>query len=366
MRIGVKGPLAYLQEAGIRKELGSYAAALGSHALVVASKRTIAEMGEEISGYLAAAGCECSFHVFAGDITYAEIDNTVASIQKNGCDIALGLGGGRVLDTARAAADIVKIPLIIMPTSASNDAPCSAVAIIHDENGTVIERREVSRNPNLVLVDTEIIAKAPRKLLTSGMGDALATYFESRACNKSSAMTHAGGVSGITALTLSKLCYDMLLEYGVKALDALDRGELNDDLEQLIHAVIYLSGAGFENGGTAASHSVNDGFTAIPEGEKLLHGMLVGFGVLVQLELENADSDVQNEVRAFMSKVGLPITLGQLGLPALSEKDLRTIAEYACRAPIMNNMPFVVTPEDVYVAINKVDAISHEFLKNQG
>ncbi len=45
----------------------------------------------------------------------------------------------------------------------------------------------VPANPNLVLVDTDIIANAPARLLVSGMGDALATYFEAKACQASNA-----------------------------------------------------------------------------------------------------------------------------------------------------------------------------------
>ncbi len=60
------------------------------------------------------------------------------------------------------------------PTIASTDAPCSAVGDIH-------RRREfdsylmLPRNPNMVIVDTQIVAGAPARLLAAGIGDALAT-----------------------------------------------------------------------------------------------------------------------------------------------------------------------------------------------
>ncbi len=49
------------------------------------------------------------------------------------------------------------------------------------------------RNPNMVIVDTQIVAGAPARLLAAGIGDALATWFEARACSRSGATTMAGG-----------------------------------------------------------------------------------------------------------------------------------------------------------------------------
>ena len=61
-------------------------------------------------------------------------------------------------------------------------------------------------------MDTDIIAKSPVRLTVAGMGDAMATYFEARACYKSGALTCAGGKVGVAALGIAKLCFDTLIE----------------------------------------------------------------------------------------------------------------------------------------------------------
>jgi len=268
----------------------------------------------------------------------------------------VGFGGGKAIDNARAAADILNCPLIIIPTVASNDAPCSALSVIHDENGAVIELRTTKRNPDVVLVDTDIIISAPERLFVAGIGDALATYFEATACSKSGAITLAGAGSSDIALVLSKLCFDTLIQYGVAALHAVRTGIANDAFDKVIQASIYLSGVGFESGGVAAAHAINDGFSSCPEAAHLYHGEIVGFGTLCMLMLEGADNDTVSTVLNFMRDVGLPVSFDQLGIE-ISDEFLLRVADVACNKSVMSNMPFEVTPADVVRAILKADLI---------
>ena len=68
------------------------------------------------------------------------------------------------------------------PTVASSDAPCSALSVIYTEDGSFEQYRIYRKNPDLVLVDTQVIAQSPPRLLVAGMGDALATWFEAKTC----------------------------------------------------------------------------------------------------------------------------------------------------------------------------------------
>jgi len=77
--------------------------------------------------------------------------------------------------TGKIVADRLGIPVVVVPTIASTDAPCSACAVVYNEEGVVVRVEYQKRNPDLVLVDSEIIAQAPERFLVAGMGDALAT-----------------------------------------------------------------------------------------------------------------------------------------------------------------------------------------------
>lgn len=95
--------------------------------------------------------------------------------------LLLGSGAGKILDTAKAVAYYGHTPVLVCPTIASTDAPCSALSVIYTDEGVFEEYLFLPANPNMVLMDTDIISKSPVRLTVSGMGDALATYFEARA-----------------------------------------------------------------------------------------------------------------------------------------------------------------------------------------
>ena len=219
------------------------------------------------------------------------------------------------------------------------------------------------RNPDLVVVDTEIIAKAPVRLFAAGLGDALATWFEARACHKSGARTMARGNVSNTALMMSRLCYDLLMEHGVEALEAVRQHTVTKALEDVVEASIYLSGLGFENGGLAAAHAINDGLAQEPQTHGMYHGEKVAFGVLAQLVLEDAPRDELARVLAFMKQVGLPTTFAELGIQTVNEENLRKAAEAAC-VPTQStrNLRESITPEEVYQAMQKADALGRSGL----
>lgn len=245
--------------------------------------------------------------------------------------------------------------MVIVPTIAATDAPCSALSVVYTPEGQFKEYQFFKQNPNLVLMDTEVIAKSPVRLTVSGMGDALATYFEARACKRSDATTCAGAHVTSAAMALAQLCYNTLMDEGVKAKVALEAGACTESVEKIIEANTLLSGLGFESAGLAAAHAIHNGFTALPETHAFYHGEKVAFGTLTQLVLEDADE--LEDVLDFATAVGLPVTLGQLGVKDASYERVLEVAKLAC-APndTLHNMPFEVTPESVANAILAADA----------
>ena len=163
---------------------------------------------------------------FAGECTAAEIRRGCQAAQALKAGVVIGAGGGKVLDTVRAIAADLSLPVVNCPTLASSDAPCSALSVVYTEEGSFEEYRIYRRNPDLVLVDTTVIAKSPVRLLVAGMGDALATWFEAKVCVEGGVKNMRGGASTRTALALAELCYKTLLEDGVAAIAALHQRSL--------------------------------------------------------------------------------------------------------------------------------------------
>ena len=277
--------------------------------------------------------------------------------------LVIGIGGGKIFDTAKAVAYYAGTPVFICPTIASTDAPCSALSVVYTEEGIFEKYLFLPANPNLVLMDTDIITKSPVRLTVAGMGDALATYFEARACKRSGATSCAGGKTTEAAMALAKLCFDTLMEEGVKAKIALEAGVCTPAVEKVIEANTLLSGIGFESAGLAGAHAIHNGFTVLEECHHMYHGEKVAFGTLTQLVLENVPEEELEDIILWCIEVGLPVTLAELGAGNVTDEQLMEVAKTACAEnDTLHNMPFEVTPETVFAAIKAADAYGKYYL----
>ncbi|CAI3929226.1 Glycerol dehydrogenase or related enzyme [Commensalibacter communis] len=357
----IQSPSKYIQGPNALQKIGCYGKLLADHYLVIADKVVMNITKDIIENSLKTESVQSHFELFNGECSKNEIHRLGDVLKANNCRGVIGVGGGKALDTAKAVAYYNKVPVLIVPTIASNDAPTSALSVIYTEKGEFEEYLMYPTNPDMVFMDTIIVAKAPVRLFVAGMGDALSTYFEGRACSMSRAKTMAGGQSTLAAMGLAKLCYETLLEEGYKAKLAVENGVSTSAVERIIEANTYLSGIGFESSGLAAAHAIHNGFTVLEECHHMYHGEKVAFGTLTQLVLENASEEELETVLDFCDRLGLPITLAQIGVKegdGFTEKKIMEVAKASCaEGETIHNMPFNVTPEQVYAAILTADAL---------
>jgi glycerol dehydrogenase len=297
---------------------------------------------------------------FGGECSPGEIERVADAARAANADAVVAVGGGKALDTAKAVAHPAKLKLVIAPTIASTDAPTSALSVVYDDHGAFLEYRFWTSNPHLVLVDTEIVAKAPVRFLVAGIGDGLATWFEAESSSRTRSAAMAGGVPLQAALTLARLCYDTLLEYGVAARQAVERDVVTPAVERVIEANTLLSGLGFESGGLAGAHSIHNGLTELHETHDYWHGEKVAFGLIAMLVLEGRAQAELDEVTDFCLDVGLPVTLADVGVD-VETADLERVAATACAdGETIHNTPFPVDPGMVLSAMIAADAYGRE------
>ena len=357
-------PARYTQGPGATEALGKEMERIGLEGttLVLASRSAEAKLSATWERTFSETGIEFVVQPFGGECSHAEIEAVKAAARTVGAACVVGAGGGKVLDTARAVAAELDLPIVNCPTVASSDAPCSALSVLYDDEGTVVDYRVYARNPDLVLVDTEVIAKAPPRLLVAGMGDALATLFEARTATESRARNMRGGASTRSALALAELCYRTLIEDGRHALVAAENRAVTPALDRVVEANTLLSGLGFESSGLAAAHSVHNGLTVAHGTHSYFHGEKVAFGTLVQLVLEGKPRHVMEEVLNFCQEVGLPITLAEVGLPSCGGDVLDKVARRTvAKGETIHNEPFEVTADMVRDAIRAADSIGQNW-----
>ncbi len=349
-------PGRYVQGRGALSCLGEELARLGARHFLLCSPHAMEHLLPSLQTALGQAG---AVHVerFGRECTDGEVARLLAAAQGFGAQAVTALGGGKALDTAKAVASRAGLPVAMVPTIASTDAPCSSVCVFYTPDGVFQRVELLPRNPELVLMDTDVIARAPGRFLASGMGDALATWFEAESCRISRGRNIAGAVGSMTVHALARLCYETVRDWGVSALTACSASVVTPALERIVEANTLLSGLGFESGGLGAAHSIHNGLTALPGVRGLFHGEKVAFGVLASLFLVDKPLPLVDEVYELCRSLHLPTTFAELGLDGITDPELRRVAEKAC-APgeSIHNEPAEIAPELVMSALKAADA----------
>ena len=358
----LKSPAKYAQGKGILKELDNHLAGIGKHLLILLSESGIKRLKPTLDSCFDGKGYCIEYEIFKGECTKTKIDGYAEKCRENGISAVIGAGGGKILDTAKGVAHYAEIPSVIIPTVCSTDSPCSSLSVMYTDDGVFDQYLFLNSCPDIVLVDTEVISKAPSRLLVAGMGDAMATFFEARACRKSGSNNQLAALPTITATEIAGLCWKYLKTDGLKAKESVEAGMCSEALENIIEVNTYQSSVGFESGGLAAAHGIQKGFTIIPELHNAYHGENVAFCTIAQLVLENAPTEELEEVFNFCTSVGLPVCFADLGYKNVDEESVMLAAVKAC-APgsTIYNMPFEVTPELVRDALLKADLLGRKF-----
>ncbi len=366
---GWGSPSRYYQGPNELENIRTYTEKFGNKVLAIIDPYFFEQMSGRFEKIY--AGTDNSFLAiqYAVEVTEKRIQEITDQVKDFAPQVVLGIGGGKTIDTAKAVADNYRAAVIIVPTAVSTDAPTIALSVIYTEDGEHVGARHYAKNPDVVLVDSKIIADAPVRFLVAGMGDALSTVFEARANAQSDSTNYVDAKNGGFRRTklgtmVAEYCYDMLIENGEKALAAAKRHVITEALEDIIEVNVLMSGIGVENNGCSGSHSICEGISVLPEDAKTMHGEKVGFGVLCQLAVENAPQELMDEVLSFCATVGLPITLQDLYIES-TPGNIEAIAKHSMKS-YWDTEPFYVDEKTIAAAIQAVDEMGTEYRNRYG
>lgn len=350
----------YWQGPGALGLVGRAAAELGRQPLLVAD--------EIVQGLVSAtAASACREHgltlrtvTVRGDVTRAAVRQLVDEARADGHapDVVLAAGGGKGVDTGKAVSRELGARLVVVPTSASNDGPCSKAFVYYDDAHRMESVEFIPRNPDAVLVDTQLLVLAPRALLVSGIGDALCKLYEGDQVRGAGGLNLFGGAGTIAAAQLSIACDRVIREDAVAGLRALDDQTPTPAFERLTEALVLLSGLAFENSGLSLAHSITRGLPLAAGSETTLHGYHVGYGLLVQFILEERPPAFLAEQLAFHRAVGLATNLAGLGVRDVDDATIRRIADGTMSSPHIGHFQRPLAADDFATAMHRLETLA--------
>lgn len=350
-------PQRYIQGAGVFKHAGRYIDSLlpVRRAAILASKRGHSAEAAQIAASLKEFSIDTVSTVFDGECSLREIEKHVALLADENIDGLVAVGGGKVADAGKCIAQRLGVPVVVAATLASTDAPCSALSLVYTPKGTTDYVEFFPQNPDIVIVDTDVIAGAGERFLVAGIGDALATWYEARVClNNPQARNALGTRPTLASCALGEICAHTLFEHGEHAAQSVAASRNNDAVDKVVEANTLLSGIGFESGGLALAHAIAVAYPDVSVvHDNYMHGEMVAMGTMAQLTMEQSED--AEKVARFLANVGLPIHFEQLSLSRSDKEAIDTVIEVAMSRPIAHNMPMPVTHESVRSAMLAAD-----------
>jgi len=350
-------PGCYIQGKGVLSNFGGIEELEKKRIFILATPTAVKKIiPEHLSSWKRI--CDVTYEAFGGACTWDEIERVRGIVEKDAYDVIIGMGGGKAIDTARVVARQLSVNYIAAPTIAATDAPTASACVVYNNEGSVVDYFTTS-NPDYVLVDTRVIAEAPVRFLVSGMGDALSTWFEAEACDRSHFKNVSGGYNLRAVMSLAHTCYQTLLTYGKAAKIACENNIVSPALEYIVEANTLLSGVGFESGGLSSAHGIHDCLCNLEGSHAYYHGEKVAFGTLAGLFLEARPQAMIDEVYGFCRSVGLPTTLAGIGLGGVTDPELHAAIQpvFDNKESYLHHVRFDLTPEGIIEALRMADGV---------
>ena len=313
-------PGKYFQGSNALEQFALCTETMGKSFMLFGTKTALKAARDKIEKSFEDKDVKFVFELSHGRPVNSEYERIEKLLLDSGCTTAVAIGGGGIIDMVRAAALKNGKGLVVVPTTVASDAACTNVSLHYSEDGsTIIGGDLLPRNPDIVIVDTTVLANAPVRMLLAGVGDALATYYEALTCYNNGVEQMGGAGITYTTMKMAELCRDMLFQFGEKAVADCREHKTTPEFEKTVEACAFLSGVACLNAGCSGAHGLGDHISTMPGGHDWLHGERVAVGLVMQLIIEEYDMSEIEKVLTFLTRCGVPATIKDLGYENLEE-----------------------------------------------
>lgn len=361
---GYAGVGCYLQGPDAMKELPDIVCRSGKSAVMLIDTFFYDDLKDELEQMFSDKTVIIRFARFSGQCSQESIGELKREIaaMPDGADVLIGMGGGKVMDTVRAASIGSGAKLVLMPTAVATNAATSIVAMVYDDDHAA-HAVFIDHDPEYVIADTNLIIQAPARMLAAGIADAMSTYFEARACwsvnNVNTVMP--GYRRTICAETIAKACHETLMKNARQAYHAAQAHCRTEAFEDVVEAINLLSGLGWENNGASIAHGIATAIPLIPQMQKYLHGEHVAFSVLTQMIMDKYPQEEFEQIYSLCQDLDLPRSFADFGITSDVESVAHRIAEQSFVLDSgMQIANYAINADVVYQAILYLDSLQKQ------
>lgn len=311
----------YLGQNAIRR-LGDEAARLGRRALILADEAAWAEIGTEVRAALKTTGVEWELLFHTGHCCPSSYGRARKQACRMEADMIIGIGGGRLLDTAKIAADQAQTGCVTVPTSAATCAAAAWLSVEYTDEGAFVGNYWTKCPPSCMIADTGfIVRKCPVRLNLAGIVDAMAKYPEI-AYNLNDTGHFSRNAFSEVAVDTAKNIYQFFAGHFEELKEKYQQGVVDQVTEDAVAKAVAITGlvSGLACGGkqAAVAHLIYSYVcNHSPQAANgFLHGEIVGASLCYQIVIDGWEVCEAERLRGLLNGAGMPACLADLGLSA--------------------------------------------------
>lgn len=312
----------YIQGPGYLRKTADEVLRMGTSPLIVGGKTALAITRGEIEKSIQGKCNKYEFILHTGSCNEPRAKELAQLAEEKGYDVIVGVGGGVICDFAKLCGHFAQLPVLTIPTSSATCAAYTPMSIRYTPEGKTVGSLHFDHEVGGVIADTEILGRQPVRLLLAGIFDALAKFIEIKQRFTEETKDYPIGLN--YAYTMAKASYALLTGITDKCIRDLEKGEITQDVENVIFTSIaatgVISGVARGSNQSALAHRFYETTrTLYPERAKpYLHGEIVGVGLLLQNHFNGEEAN-NAALRQLMKRHNMPCCIEDVGVERTEE-----------------------------------------------